>query len=87
MRQFQTIVHIAGPVEGNLQRCIRCGAILIDSAGAMSIDGSPMSYWAGFVGVTECVEEGRKVATNPTCSVQMDHDARESDEYPCGEPQ
>lgn len=84
MSQFQTQVHIAGEPEGGVQRCVRCGAILIDSNGAMSMDGAPMSFWAGFVGVTECVEDGRKLATNPVCSISMDRDAVEADEYPCG---
>lgn len=73
MSQFQTIVHIAGEPQGKLQRCVRCGAVLITAEGAMSMHGAPMlSYAPGaFVGVTKCVDPGRSLsAPNPICSFE-----------------
>jgi len=83
MSQFQTRVHIAGPIVGNVQRCARCGTVLIDSTGAMSVDGMGMSYWTdgGYVGIVEACDDSR---LNPVCSIAMDRDAFESDELTCG---
>ena len=75
---------IAGEPENGVQRCARCGLILIDSRGCMVMGGGEMGYWAGFVGVSECVQDGHKVQLNPVGSFMMDHDAVEADEYPCG---
>lgn len=68
-------VHIAGTIDAvGVQRCYRCGAILVDSRGAMSIDREGMSFWAcgGFVGI------------GGACSVLMSRDAIEIDEIRCG---
>lgn len=81
--EFQTRVHIAGPVNGNVQRCARCGTVLINSTGAMSLDGERISYWTdgGYVGVTEACDGS---PLNPVCSASMERDAIEADEVPCG---
>ncbi len=83
MSRFQTRVHIAGPVEGNIQRCVRCGIVLIDARGAMSTTGGPMSSWreGGHVGTVEAVDGSR---LRGACSIAMDRDAAAVDEIPCG---
>ena len=78
--KYQTRVHIAGEAEGLVQRCLRCGAILTDYRGAAGIGEWHPCWWSGYVGVTE-LADGTKL--NPTCMVQMDHDAREVDEVGC----
>jgi hypothetical protein len=35
--------HIAGEYDRGLQRCVICGAVIIDDRGAMSPEGSPPS--------------------------------------------
>ncbi len=35
-----TAIHVAGPLEGLVQRCSRCGAILNDYTNAMVPEGS-----------------------------------------------
>lgn len=82
MIDLQTRVHIAGPVEGTVQRCARCGAVLINSAGAVSMDGAPMSYWqdGGYIGIVE-VRDGSRI--NPVCSMARADDAMDADEIAC----
>lgn len=76
MSQILTVVHIAGEPDGLIQKCSRCGAVLIDARGAMVMGGGSIGCWqpGGFVGVTE---------GNPQQSVAMQCDASASDEYPC----
>ncbi len=78
-------VHIAGPVEGGLQLCIRCGAVLINYRGktvmvakqhGMSEGGQcpQLSFWpeGGFIGLAGAG------------SVLMKQDASCIDEIACG---
>jgi hypothetical protein len=47
------LIHVAGAPEGRVQRCIRCGLVLIDRTGEMSLlsDGAAIFWWDGNVGV------------------------------------
>lgn len=35
------VVHVAGPVVQDVQRCARCGDVLLDNTGALVAPGSP----------------------------------------------
>lgn len=74
--KYQFVVHIAGPVDpNNVQRCSRCGAVLIDFNGAMKIEGDPdPRRWntGAFVAVG-----------NRGGSVAIARDASEADEIAC----
>jgi hypothetical protein len=83
MSQLQTRVHIAAPVEGTVQRCARCGIVLINSAGAMGlVDDAAMSYWqdGGYVGIVEVRDDARR---KPVCSMALASDAIAADEIAC----
>lgn len=74
---YVMFVHIAGQVVDGVQRCTRCGVVLIDSSGAMSMDNSPMSYW----------QDGAFIGMAGICTVMLSRDAAEDDEVPCGRVQ
>lgn len=68
------IVHLVAQPVGLIQRCARCGELLLDHRNAMSVDGK-CSFWApGFLAVTE---------GNPTYSEAREADATPPDEAPC----
>lgn len=70
-----TIVHIAGVPDGQIQRCIRCSGVLIDSTGAMSMGGEGIRPWP----------PGSFVWTEQGFSVTRDRDAPRfaNTERPC----
>ena len=68
-------VHLAGAVEGGVQRCSQCGLVLVDATGCMSMDGR-MAFW----GV------GCMVAT-AGCGWWLRDGTLEDDEIPCGRAQ
>ena len=77
MSQRLYVVHLAAAVEGQQQKCSRCGEVLIDAEGAMSIGGSPMRSWV------EGAQVGRSVGTGPTMSYVVDGRELDDDEIEC----
>lgn len=79
MSSYRTRVHIAGPVEGNVQRCARCGMVLVDAGEAMALDDARLAYWreGTYVGLFE----GVRGAGN---QFFLYRDATGSDEVACG---
>lgn len=61
------IIHIAGQVQGNVQKCARCGAVLVDYTNTMSLSDGPQTFlgWeeGAFMTVTDgfpiCSQAGR----------------------------
>jgi len=72
-----TVVHIADEPEPQIQRCSRCGYVLIDVRGAMAPVGQlSVGCWGpgSFVGVIE---------GNPRQSLILNEDATGPDQIPC----
>jgi hypothetical protein len=67
-------VHLAGAAEAGVQRCSRCGLVMVDGSGAVSMDGSAMCFW----GV------GSMVATAGHGWWLLRDGTLEDDEIPCG---
>jgi hypothetical protein len=61
------VIHVAGEPIGNVQRCSRCGAILLDYTDAKIIasTGRTPRWWTGNVFVT--TEESGETDEAPTC--------------------
>lgn len=52
------IIHIAGPPEGNIQKCARCGAVLVDYTNAMVPGDGPTTFLAWEEGAFMTVTDG-----------------------------
>jgi len=73
-------VHIAGEIEDGVQRCTRCGEILIDYRGTMV-----MIMPDGTIPVLSGWQDGCFVAVDGSYSGVQDHDARDPFEMACTE--
>lgn len=73
-------VHIAGEMIGGVQRCSRCGEILIDYRGAqvMAIPGHPTPSWSGWA-------QGGFISVDGNQSAVAPNDARFIEERKCVE--
>ena len=63
-----TIIHVAAQAVGEVQRCARCGAVLLDYRGAQTLASTAPGvrfWWSGNVAVGDG-EEG-ETTDPPTC--------------------
>lgn len=85
------IVHVAAPVDGQVQCCTRCDAILVDGRGEWQTplrDHQPTDFTAtDMVGPRHAWPVGQRigvsVGTNPTMSYVIDRAELDDDESPC----
>jgi len=72
-----SVVHIAGPMNEGVQRCVRCNAILIDyrNCAVAVMPGDPQPNWSGWkVGEYIHVDGNQSMAVHrEACGV---HEAR-----------
>lgn len=61
MSGYVWVEHIAGPMRESVQKCTRCGEVLIDGRGAVSSDGrGPRAFQPGVIYRTDgCLTKGR----------------------------
>ena len=65
-------VHVAAPPAGLVQRCARCGVVLIDRHGEKTLasTGGPPIWWAGNVALEEGFQEA---TTEPATCERRGH--------------
>ena len=68
---LDVVVHLAGEPEGLVQKCSRCGYVLLDLNGAMFCGGGDgPGWWEGPVEVIEGFPMRFRVTTGePDCSL------------------
>lgn len=75
-------IHIAGPLVGSVQRCLRCGEVLADYTGAMTLSSDP-SHVSGWPELAFVATVSGLIAFKGNSTIIVDHDAREADEVAC----